>query len=89
MIKQNYVFVLGKVSKIESTGDAINFCFKYKFQKITFNECISTIDPVNYDSLIWIKISTVNPELFEKDPSIVPEYIIKKPNFDTCWTTLP
>lgn len=88
-INSDFVFLLAKVYKIESNSDCINFCFYYRYHGIQYKPCISTFNIYSQDSLILLKVSRKNPEIFSNTNIEIPKCVLLNPNLDESWESLP
>ncbi len=88
-LNRKFVYLLGKVSKIESSGDGINFCFNYYYGGKQYNNCLATLNIKHQDSIILLKVSKEDPSLVLKTEIELPNCVILSPNFLKLWDSIP
>jgi hypothetical protein len=87
-ISKNGVYVLGKVKKIYDTENGLIYDFTYLYSGRQYHSHYKGFIKMQ-DSLIILKISKLNPNVWKYIDYNIPECVLKKDQVNKYWETLP
>jgi hypothetical protein len=88
IISKNGVYVLGRVKKINDTENGLVYNFTYTFQGKRYDSHYKGFIKMQ-DSLIILKISTVNPHICKYIDQEIPRCLLNTDSIHKYWETFP